>query len=341
MENGVLTGLALTVVGGVMQGSFTLPMKFTSRWAWENTWLAYATIGLLILPAGIAAWTVPHLMEVYQRSDFHTLLVAMACGVCWGAGSVLFGLAVSRIGMALTFALVVGLTAAMGSLAPLVLLHSEEIGTAKGRTILAGLVMILLGLCLCARAGKLKEVATQTQNPDLPVTQRSFGTGLVLCLISGLLSSMLNVSFAFGGEIAQRAIELGATVENASNAIWVLAVSSGYFVNAGYCFYLLFKNRSWTQFSRPGTSSYWLYSAVMGGLWMFGISAYGMGAARVGQLGPVIGWPLFMAAIIITANLWSVFTGEWKGSGKKSLRMIDGILVLTSAIFVIGYGSSL
>src|SRR6187401_3183031 len=133
MENGVLTGLALTVLGGVMQGSFTLPMKFTSRWAWENTWLAYATIGLLILPAGIAVWTVPHLMEVYQRTAPHTLLMAMACGVCWGAGSVLFGVAVSRIGMALTFALVVGLTAAIGSLAPLVLMHSDEIATTKGR----------------------------------------------------------------------------------------------------------------------------------------------------------------------------------------------------------------
>jgi len=342
MESEVLTGLALTVVGGVMQGSFTLPMKFTSHWAWENTWLAYATIGLLILPAGIAAWTVPHWMEVYQRSASHTLLVTMACGVCWGAGSVLFGLAVSRIGMALTFALVVGLTAAIGSLAPLVLLHPEEIGSTKGQTVLAGLAMILLGLCLCTRAGKLKEVATQIQNPDLSATQRSFGTGLMLCLVSGLLSSMLNVSFAFGGEIAQRAVELGASVENASNAIWVLAVSSGYFVNAGYCFYLLFKHGSWTQFGRPGTYSYWLQAATMGALWMFGILAYGIGAARVGHLGPVIGWPLFMAAIIITANLWSVFTGAWKGSGEKSLRMIVyGILVLTSAIFVIGYGSSL
>ena len=33
-------GILLLILAGAMNGSFTLPMKFTKKWAWENTWLA-------------------------------------------------------------------------------------------------------------------------------------------------------------------------------------------------------------------------------------------------------------------------------------------------------------
>ena len=33
-------GILLLILAGAMNGSFTLPMKFTRKWAWENTWLA-------------------------------------------------------------------------------------------------------------------------------------------------------------------------------------------------------------------------------------------------------------------------------------------------------------
>ncbi len=36
-----ILGLGLLVLAGGMNGSFTLPMKFTQRWAWENTWLVH------------------------------------------------------------------------------------------------------------------------------------------------------------------------------------------------------------------------------------------------------------------------------------------------------------
>jgi L-rhamnose-H+ transport protein len=340
MENQMFMGLALTVLGGVMQGSFTLPMKFTPRWTWENTWLAYSAIGLLILPLVIAALTVPHLMDVYLGSEGRTLALAMFFGLGWGAGSTLFGTAVSRIGMALAFALVIGLTSALGSLVPMALLHPEELITAKGKMIIGGLGVVMLGLYCCARAGKLK--AAQA-GPESSVNGRSgFRTGLLLCLVSGTLSPMLNFSLAFGRDIAERAVSLGAKPENATNAIWALAVCSGFLVNALYCFYLLFRNKSWHAFRQGGTLSHWLMATVMGALWMFGISIYGTGAARVGGLGPMVGWPLFMTSIIVTANLWGLLTGEWKGVGSAPLRMIlSGVILLVLAIFLIGYGGTL
>lgn len=325
-----------------MQGSFTLPMKFTQKWRWENVWLVYAVVGLFLLPWLVAAWTIPQLVEVYRQADLRALAFAIVFGAGWGAGSVLFGLGVDRIGMALAFAIILGLTASVGSLVPMMVLHPEKLDTAKGYLIVVGLAVVLVGIYLCARAGYLKEALLASQGPASSSNPpKNFGLGLFVCVLSGILSPMLNFSLAFGESITERAVELGAKPTSAPNAIWALAVGSGFVVNAGYCLHLLLRNKSWGAFGDRGTSSYWLLGTMMGALWMFGISVYGMGAAKVGELGTVIGWPLFMATIIIMANVWGMLTGEWRGAGPRARRMIiSGVAVLTLAIFIIGYGST-
>jgi hypothetical protein len=37
-----MTGYLLVFAAGFFQGSFTLPIKFTRRWAWEYTWLVFS-----------------------------------------------------------------------------------------------------------------------------------------------------------------------------------------------------------------------------------------------------------------------------------------------------------
>ena len=46
-------------------------------------------------------------------------------------------------------------------------------------------------------------------------------------------------------------------------------------------------------------------------LWSGSNFVYGAGARRLGSLGLVLGWPMFMAAIVLTANAWGLLTGEW------------------------------
>ena len=45
-------GLLLVFVGGVLNGSFAAPMKRLSAWQWENIWLVYSLVGLLVLSVG-------------------------------------------------------------------------------------------------------------------------------------------------------------------------------------------------------------------------------------------------------------------------------------------------
>ena len=61
-------GLTLLVLAGAMNGSFTLPMKFTRSWAWENTWLSWTFFALLLFPILLAAATVSHLGECLSAS---------------------------------------------------------------------------------------------------------------------------------------------------------------------------------------------------------------------------------------------------------------------------------
>jgi L-rhamnose-H+ transport protein len=336
-----LSGLLLVIAGGIMQGSFTLPMKFMPGWKWENTWLVYTVSGLLIAPWVLAGGTVPHLFAVLSGADPRALLAATVFGMGWGIGSILFGLGVARVGAALGFALILGMTSAIGALAPLLILHPQDVLSPAGRLILVGVVTVLVGIGLSAWAGRLKERALLAR-PDGGVTQGAFLSGLIICLLSGITSPMMNFSLTFGAGIAEYAQRLGASAANANNATWAPAVTAGAIVNAVYCLWLLRKNRSAGEFCRAGVRRYWLLGIVMGALWMGGMASYGMGAALMGQLGPALGWPLFMATIIITANIWGALTGEWKGAGAPAVRwMIISLVILSIAVFMFGYSSRL
>ena len=118
------TGLLLLFIAGVMNASFTLPMKFTRRWAWENTWLIWTIFALVLLPPVITLLTVEHVGQVYAEAGTSLILTVAAFGAGWGVAQVLFGLAVEVIGIALTFSIVLGMSAAIGSMIPLVRLDA-------------------------------------------------------------------------------------------------------------------------------------------------------------------------------------------------------------------------
>ncbi len=68
MNSLMLSGFAMVLVAGAMNGSFAVPMKWTREWAWENTWLAWSLIGLLFFPAILAVSNLPALGEFYRQA---------------------------------------------------------------------------------------------------------------------------------------------------------------------------------------------------------------------------------------------------------------------------------
>ena len=317
-------------------GAFALPMKFARQWPWEATWLIYSISGLLIFPIAVAVATLPPLPAIYLHSSHRALWLAALFGFGWGIGSVLFGIGVSRLGMSLGFSIILGLTAALGSLIPMLAFAPGQIFTLKGLLVVVGLVIVIGGIYVCGVASGIRDRGVGAV--DKRAARSGLSTGIVICLLSGILASMLNLAMAFGRDIARQAVNLGANVANASNAIWVLAVAFGAIANAGYCIWLLARNRTAAVLMKPSTLSHWALGALMGALWFGGVTVYGSAATALGSWGAILGWPCLMALMIVTANVLGWLTGEWRGAPPRARRaMLAGVAVLGAGVLVIGY----
>lgn len=330
MSNAVL-GLTILVLASIMNASFTLPMKYTSRWAWENTWLAWTIWALLALPPIITITTVPHLGEIYSSAAPGVLLAVVLFGAGWGVAQVFFGLAVDSIGIALTFSLVLGTSAAVGTLIPLIRLHPERLQTFEGRGVLGGVGVVIAGVLVCAIAGRMREKALNQYSED----HKSSALGIALAILCGFGASFINLGLAFGGGLAESAKQAGAGELNAANAVWMPLMLAGSIPNLLYCLWLLRKNRTGHKFAQ-GQAGHWALALVMAVLWLGSTLLYGVAAAKLGALGPVLGWPLFMSLIVITASLLGMMTGEWKNTGRLPIRIQwSGVALLVLAVFIL------
>src|ERR1700758_2306994 len=338
MSGNVLSGLAVVVLAGILNGSFAAPMKRITGWRWENGWLIFAVSGLVVFPWIINFATVPNVPNIYAGASASTLLKVVLFGLLWGVGATLFGLGISRVGMALGFALILGITASFGSLFPLAILHSEQLGTKRGLALITGTIVMIVGLVFLALAGRTRERDLGTADG----IRSGFTVGLVICLFSGIFSSMLNFSFVFGDELRLRALQAGASSAMAANPIWALTVTGGFVSNFLYCMYLLNKNRTWAVFREGSPYASGLLGILMGLLWFGGVVFYGTGAASLGWLGNMLGWPIFMILDIIVGLFWGALSGEWKGASRAALLYNwVGIGVLLVAIAVISAGNAI
>jgi len=230
-ESQVLVGVALAMLAGVFNASFALPMKFMRQWRWEHTWLVYSMVGMAAFPWVVASLFTPHLGQLISETP---LALVSGFGFAWGLGASAFGLALVKLGLGLGLALMLGLTAGLGSLVPMVILRPSSVGTRAGSFVLAGNVVLIAGMFLCAFAGSLRE-KRQGSMDSHQAGRSSLLVGLLLAVTSAVLGSTLNLSSAFTGETQRRAVEQGASPAMASMGIWALTVSSGFVANAAYC----------------------------------------------------------------------------------------------------------
>ena len=323
-------GIVILIIAGVTNASFTIPMKYARKWAWENTWLAWTIFALVILPLSVALVTIPNLLLVYRSASPNIILEVCGFGAGWGIAQVFFGVAVDMIGIALAFSIVLGTSAAVGSLIPMVSLHRASLNSAAGYAVLGSIALILLGVMLCAAAGRMRERPSTESGSSQKRTSR----GLVLAFLCGLCASFMNFGVAFGTPLVEVARSLGASELNAINAVWLPLLLAGAIPNVLYCALLMKRNHSGSRFKAG--HSHWALAAVMAVLWFGSTLLYGLAASQLGTWGPVLGWPFFMSLIVITATVLGLFTGEWKNGGALPIRIQwTGVTVLVFAIFIL------
>jgi L-rhamnose-H+ transport protein len=325
-------GLLLIIVSGLISGSFALPMKFSRSWKWENTWFLYSTLAFLLLP-WLTVWiAVPRLFFFVKSLEAGDVLPSFFFGFLWGIAQVGFGLGIARVGMAVAFAIVIGLCAVFGSFIPLAILHPRDLWSLRGFVLLTSALILAQGLTLYARAGRQREL---DQNPAGGTSDTGqFRTGLWICLFTGILGALLNVGFALSGHISDRAIAAGASPIRATYAVWTILLTAGYLPNLMYTVWLIWQNQSRSAFQIQALRES-LLALVMAVCWLGGMFLYGIGATITGRFGTSIGYAISVTALILWSSLLGILTGEWRGAQSSTFkRMQWGLAIVLAALFV-------
>jgi L-rhamnose-H+ transport protein len=326
---GTASAWALLILAGSANATFGLPMKYVRRWEWENTWGVWALLALIFLPSVLALSCVPSLPSVYRVAGFGATAIVFLLGAGWGLAQVLFGKAMHAIGIGLTFSIVLGISAAAGSILPMLRLGPGAIASDAMVRILAGLILVALGVAACAEAGRRRERA---QAKDARWSG-SFAPGLMTALCSGVLASFMNVGIAFGGPLSTQAYAQGASEASSTYAVWLPLLAGGAVPNLLYCAYLMGRRKTWTRYRGTFQTVNIFLAAVMALLWFFSTALYGVASHGLGKWGVVLGWPVFMSVIVIGAGVIGIATGEWTHCGRAPvLFQAAGILLLVVAI---------
>jgi L-rhamnose-H+ transport protein len=317
-------GITIIVLGGIANGCFALPMKFSQRWRWENTWLVFSVLALLVLPWALLTGFVPHPAEVYRSAPSHTVLYPLVFGALWGIAQVTFGLSIRAIGIAVAFAVVQGLQTPIGSLIPLLVFHPTALFHPRGFLLMASLPVLFLGLFLYAVAGRRREKEQHIAGGLTASQEGSFIGGLAIAVFTGVFGANLNLGFAFGGGLIQRSLQLGANQATSTYCVWALVLGAGFVPNFVYCVFLMFRNGTWNLFAGVGWLKECILSTAMGVLWLGGILLYGIGATLTGKYGTSEGFVLLVASVVIAANVAGVLSGEWRSVSSKTKRILVG-----------------
>jgi L-rhamnose-H+ transport protein len=90
------------------------------------------------------------------------------------------------------------------------------------------------------------------------------------------------------------------------------------------------------QYFRYATARNLGLSLMMAVMWIGSFYLYGAGAARLGHLGIVAAWPLFISLSIAVGNVWGLWRGEWEGSASGARRLLNqGLGIIGLAIVVL------
>ena len=329
------TGVALSILAGIMLGAFAVPMKKVKVWSWEHTWLAFSVLALIVMPFFVALATIPDLFSVWKETRPATLLAVAGFAALWGVASMGYGLAVKLAGIAIANAVVLGLNNAIGSIVPIAVYTPRKLLTGAGIGVTAGVLVMISGIGLCARAGYLRDLARRPVGGEGAAKAES-RKGLIICLVAGVTGAAFNFALISGKPIEAIAVAHGAAPASAPNATWPVALTSGCLVAIVYCVYLMARRRNGRDYFAPGSGINWLYAFVMAFLWYGGVMIYGNAVTRLGELGASVGWAVLQSMTVASGAALGFITGEWRSVDRRIVRrLIAGLACLIAGIMIV------
>lgn len=323
------------VLAGLLNGSFAVPIKTARAWKFEHIWMVFSLLAMAVIPWAGVLLAVPETGRILAEVPAVGWLSLIALGLLWGVASLLYGVAVDLLGIALGFAIQLGLSIVLGALLPMLWSRALSFESWQDAFFLGGLGLMVVGVVLCAQAGGAKSSAPGA-------TGARFRKGLIIAILGGVGAPLLNFGIQYGISLLRTAGQIPAEARFSvkTYVAWAVFLSSAAITQAGYCLFRIIQSKTGQAFRAAGSGRDGVMVGGMSLVWAASVCFYGMSVVGLGALGPSFGWPVFIALIILTSNAWGVALGEWQGAPRAAFRrMLAGSAVLVFAAFVIGQGS--
>jgi hypothetical protein len=192
-------GFLAVALSGILVGAGNWPYKVMRTYQFEHWMLLSTVTGAIVVPWTVILCGCPSAFACLGNVPMSDLVRSNLFAVAWGTSVVLSCLCYVRIGIGLTIALLVGLAIPVGTLTTLVFKGSgmfqeaPSLGSKAGLTILASVLLMIVGVVLAAMAGFGRERQQQKLKPACG----GFAGGLVMMVISGLLVGCMNFAFVY------------------------------------------------------------------------------------------------------------------------------------------------
>jgi L-rhamnose-H+ transport protein len=375
-------GVIFHWIGGFCSATNFIPFRRIKRWSWEVYWIIQGFAAWIVAPPILAFIFVPHLSSIMHQAyaqDPRALRYAILFGILWGVGGITFGLAIRYLGIALGYAIALGLCAFFGTLVPPV--YNGQIVTlfhqTSGRVILIGVFVCLIGVAVNGAAGYSKEhEITPEEKAEAGERDYNFGKGIAIAVLAGFMSSFFAFGLAAGkplGDLAKIQLLASGKSDLWQNLpVLIIVLWGGFITNFIWSLILIFQNGSIKQFAgEPGINpmraaatsgdtlvdfdpldastydrlapttliSNYIFAAMAGVIWYFQFFFYSMGQTKMGKY-DFSSWTLHMASIIIFATLWGLVLKEWHGTSMRTKLLVTcGLSLLVGSTIIVGYGN--
>lgn len=342
----VALGVLLHAIGGFAAGSFYIPFRKVRNWAWESYWLVNGIFSWLVMPWLIAFLTVPELMQVLKGAPVGSIFWCYLFGLLWGIGGLTFGLSMRYLGMSLGYAIALGFCAFFGTIIPPIWRGNfdELIASASGLTTLGGLLVCLVGIAICGWAGISKERELPGEKKKEAIAEFNFTKGIWIAVFAGVMSACMAFGIDAGKPISEFAEICGTSTLWKITPAYIFIFAGGFTTNFVWCVFLNIRNQTAKDYidsDRTSLVGNYFFSALAGITWYLQFMFYGMGTTKMGKY-DFSSWTIHMAFIIVFSNIWGLIFREWKGSSRRTHRLIGlGIFVLIVSTFVVGFGNYL
>ena len=336
-----MIGILLIAIGSLGAASFYVPFKKVKQWSWESYWIMQGLAAWIIIPWVVALITVPSgsLMDIIHDAPSSSKWLTIMFGALWGIGGLTFGLSIRYMGIALGQSIVLGLAAALGTIIPAFVAGDNLFASRAGILTLIGVAIALVGIALIGFAGALKSKNLSEEERKAAVKEFALKKGLIIALLSGVMSASFAFGFQSGIPIEEAAAAHGTNALFVSNPSLIFILMGGFFTNLIYCVYLNIKNKTYKDYYTVSAGVFMntvAFTFLAGFLWFLQFHFYGMGKSLVPEAMQVFSWSILMSLNIAMANIWGLFLKEWKGVNKKTMMvLVTGILILILSTFVI------